>query len=131
MRKGVREVAKLAQVSIGTVSNVLNRPELVSKDTVERVEQAMLEIGYVPSERKKGRQLLAFGQSAQGRALIDRVSEAGLEVSELDLADESERERFIRFLINNKSAAAAILVVTQAGKAASELSEFISRGGMV
>ena len=131
MRKGVREVAKLAQVSIGTVSNVLNRPEVVSKDTVERVEQAMLEIGYVPSERKKGRQLLAFGQSAQGRALIDRVSEAGLEVSELDLADESERERFIRFLINNKSAAAAILVVTQAGKAASELSEFISRGGMV
>ncbi|MFM7860483.1 MAG: LacI family DNA-binding transcriptional regulator, partial [Candidatus Nanopelagicaceae bacterium] len=38
-RKGVREVAKLAQVSIGTVSNVINRPELVSPETVQRVEE--------------------------------------------------------------------------------------------
>lgn len=130
-RKGVREVAKLAQVSIGTVSNVINRPELVSPETVQRVEEAMHEIGYIPGERKKGRQLLAFGQSAQGRALIDQVSKAGLEVAEIDLSDDTQRERFIRFLSNNKSAAAAFLVVTQAGKAVNGLSEFISRGGMV
>ena len=131
MRKGVREVARLAQVSIGTVSNVINRPEMVLPETVQRVQQAMLEIGYVPGERKKGRQVLAFGQSAQGRALIDRVSEAGLEVAELDLSDDTQRERFIRFITNNKSAAAAFLVVTQAGKAANDFSEFIARGGMV
>ena len=114
-RSGVRDIAKLAGVSIGTVSNVINRPEVVSPDTVQRVESAMSELGYIPGERKKGRQVIAFGQSAQGKALIDQVSKAGLEVSEVDLTDESQRERFIQFIMNNKSAAAAFLVVTQAG----------------
>ena len=130
-RSGVRDIAKLAGVSIGTVSNVINRPEVVSPETVQRVESAMSELGYIPGERKKGRQVIAFGQSAQGKALIDQVSKAGLEVSEVDLTDESQRERFIQFIMNNKSAAAAFLVVTQAGKAANGVSEFISRGGMV
>ena len=126
MKKGVRDVAKLANVSIGTVSNVMNRPELVSFDTVQRVEAAMLELGYEPGQRKKGRQILAFGQSSQGKALIQQVAATGLEVTELDLSDPSKRERFIQFLLNNKSAAAALLVVTQAGALANELGNILS-----
>ena len=37
----VKDVAALARVSLGTVSNVLNRPERVSAGTRQRVEQAM------------------------------------------------------------------------------------------
>ncbi|HEY7124141.1 MAG TPA: LacI family DNA-binding transcriptional regulator [Ktedonobacterales bacterium] len=43
----IRRVAELASVSLGTVSNVLNRPHLVSEQTRRRVEQAIAETGFV------------------------------------------------------------------------------------
>jgi len=46
---GVRHVAEMAGVSIGTVSNVLNQPERVGAATRERVESAMASLGFVPS----------------------------------------------------------------------------------
>lgn len=46
---GVRDVAAEAGVSLGTVSNVLNRPERVGKKTRDRVERAMRDLGFVPS----------------------------------------------------------------------------------
>ena len=125
MKRGVRDVARLANVSIGTVSNVMNRPELVSIDTVQRVEEAMAQLGYEPGQRKKGRQVLAFGQSAQGKAIINQVASTGLEVTELDLSDPTKRERFIHYLLNNKSAVAALLIVTQAGALAQDLSSLL------
>jgi LacI family transcriptional regulator len=57
---GVKDVAARAGVSVGTVSNVLNRPELVSEATRQRVLQAIAELGFVRNE--PGRQLRA-GQS--------------------------------------------------------------------
>ena len=131
MKSGVREIAKLANVSIGTVSNVLNRPEVVSPETIDRVQSAMTELGYQPGNRKKGRRILAFGQTVQGKALIEKVAQSGLEVAEIDLSDESKRERLLSYLLNNKSAAAALLVVTQAGHIASELAEIVNKGGNI
>lgn len=46
----VKDVAALAQVSVGTVSNVLNRPEIVSAETIERVTLAMEKLSYVRNE---------------------------------------------------------------------------------
>lgn len=46
----IKEVAQLARVSVGTVSNVLNRPEIVSPATRERVFQAIRELGFVRNE---------------------------------------------------------------------------------
>ncbi|SFK04147.1 transcriptional regulator, LacI family [Streptosporangium canum] len=43
----IKEVARLARVSPGTVSNVLNRPERVAPTTRERVRQAIRELGFV------------------------------------------------------------------------------------
>ncbi|GAA2948937.1 LacI family DNA-binding transcriptional regulator [Kitasatospora cinereorecta] len=43
----LREVAELAKVSTGTVSNVLNRPEAVAEKTRTRVEKAIAEVGFV------------------------------------------------------------------------------------
>ena len=56
----VKDVAAAAGVSLGTVSNVLNRPERVSAATRERVEQAMAELGFVRNE--SARQLRAGHQ---------------------------------------------------------------------
>jgi len=43
----IKDVARLAGVSVGTVSNVLNRPEMVAGDTRRRVEAAVAQLGYV------------------------------------------------------------------------------------
>ncbi|MFD2350948.1 LacI family DNA-binding transcriptional regulator [Nonomuraea ferruginea] len=43
----IKDVAALAGVSPGTVSNVLNRPEKVAGATRDRVESAIRELGFV------------------------------------------------------------------------------------
>jgi LacI family transcriptional regulator len=46
----MKDVAAMAGVSVGTVSNVLNRPHLVSEDTRRRVQAAIAELGFVRNE---------------------------------------------------------------------------------
>lgn len=46
----IREVARRAGVSVGTVSNVLNRPDLVAEATRDRVRAAIRELGFVRNE---------------------------------------------------------------------------------
>jgi LacI family transcriptional regulator len=46
---GVRDVAARANVSLGTVSNVMNNPDRVGPAIRARVETAMTELGFVPS----------------------------------------------------------------------------------
>ncbi|WP_327232933.1 LacI family transcriptional regulator [Streptomyces sp. NBC_01317] len=47
---GIKDVARRAGVSVGTVSNVLNRPEKVSEPTRVRVRAVIDELGFVRSE---------------------------------------------------------------------------------
>ena len=60
MAVSVRDVAAAASVSVGTVSNVLNRPAKVAPATVERVMQAIDELGFVRNDA--ARQLRAGPQ---------------------------------------------------------------------
>src|ERR1043166_9013245 len=62
MTASIKEVARQARVSIGTVSNVLNRPDLVASDTRQRVLDAISALGYVRND--PARQLRA-GRSRQ------------------------------------------------------------------
>lgn len=63
------DVARVARVSVGTVSNVLNRPELVNPDTRERVEQAIEELSFVRNGR--ARQLRQGSSTTVGAVLLD------------------------------------------------------------
>jgi len=54
---GIKDVASRAGVSIGTVSNVVNRPHVVSPATRARVQAVIQELGYVRDE--SARQLRA------------------------------------------------------------------------
>ncbi len=65
----VRDVAALAGVSVGTVSNVLNSPALVSDRTREKVQQAILKLGWVRNE--SARQLGAGQSRAIGLIVMD------------------------------------------------------------
>jgi LacI family transcriptional regulator len=66
---GVVDVAARAGVSLGTVSNVLNRPERVSPTTRARVMRAIEELGFVRNEA--ARQLRAGRSRTVGLVVLD------------------------------------------------------------
>ncbi|UNK70358.1 LacI family DNA-binding transcriptional regulator [Microbacterium sp. H1-D42] len=102
MAVGVKDVAAAAGVSVGTVSNVLNRPDLVSAGTVERVQDAIQALGFVRNDA--ARQLRAGRSRSIGlvvpdignpffadvvRGAEDRAADAGMTVL-LGNSDESD-----------------------------------------
>ena len=65
----LRDVALRAGVSVGTVSNALNKPEVVSEETAAKVMEAVRELGFV---RNDAARQLRLGQSrAIGMVLMD------------------------------------------------------------
>jgi LacI family transcriptional regulator len=68
----ITDVAAAAGVSVGTVSNVLNRPHLVSAETLERVTTVIAELGFVRNE--SARQLRAGFSRAIGLVVIDAAN---------------------------------------------------------
>ena len=125
MKNGVREIAKLAHVSIGTVSNVLNRPEVVSPETVERVNAAIKELGYQVGARKQGRRRIVLCDTPESEALIDKAIAEGLAIEKICICEEGKREKALRYLLENKAAAGAILLVGQASALAGELGNIL------
>jgi LacI family transcriptional regulator len=69
MTVSVREVAVAASVSVGTVSNVLNRPDKVAPATVARVLAAIEELGFVRNDA--ARQLRAGRSRSIGLVVLD------------------------------------------------------------
>lgn len=68
-RPSVRDVARQAGVSVGTVSHVLNHPDRVAPATRERVERVIAELGFVRSTA--ARQLRDGASSTVGLVLHD------------------------------------------------------------
>ncbi|MFZ3554604.1 LacI family DNA-binding transcriptional regulator [Streptomyces sp. BH055] len=66
---GIKDVAREAGVSVGTVSNVINRPEAVADATRARVQAAIERLGYVRSE--SARQLRAGRSRIMGLLVLD------------------------------------------------------------
>lgn len=66
---GIKDVARQAGVSVGTVSNVINRPEAVLPETRARVLAAIEELGYVRSE--SARQLRAGRSRIMALLVLD------------------------------------------------------------
>jgi LacI family transcriptional regulator len=70
-RARIRDVAERAGVSVGTVSNVLNRPDLVAVGTRQRVEEAVESLRYVRNEPAR---LLRSGQSRTVGLIVPDVA---------------------------------------------------------
>ena len=68
-RPSIQDVARLAGVSLGTVSNVLNNPERVKPDTVAKVTKAINQLGFVRNE--SARQLKAGKSRTIGLIVLD------------------------------------------------------------
>ncbi|MEU4407934.1 LacI family DNA-binding transcriptional regulator [Streptosporangium sp. NPDC023963] len=71
-RRGMRSVAEEAGVSLATVSNVLNSPDVVAKETQQRVQAAMDRLGYVPNNA--ARRLRGLPSSLVGAVTLDMTN---------------------------------------------------------
>lgn len=103
---GIKHVAERAGVSIGTVSNVLNRPAMVAPVTRQRVLEAITELGYVRNEQ--ARALRAGRSRTVGLVVLDVANpfftdvaagveqvadEHGIVITLCNSSDQRERER--------------------------------------
>jgi LacI family transcriptional regulator len=101
----MKDVAALAGVSLGTVSNVLNSPNLVAEPTRRKVELAIAKLGWIPNE--PARQLRAGRSRSIGVIVLDianpffidlvigaenYVQERGYSVQVGNSAQEADRE---------------------------------------
>jgi LacI family transcriptional regulator len=66
---GIKDVARQAGVSVGTVSNVINRPDVVAEETRTRVQSVIARLGYVRSE--SARQLRAGASRIMALLVLD------------------------------------------------------------
>jgi LacI family transcriptional regulator len=102
----IRDVARLADVSIGTASKALNAGGRMSLETREKVMRVAREIGYRPNDlaqslhRAKSRTIGIISNDSFGRfsfpiveALEERLAEAGIAVFMCNATDDPERER--------------------------------------
>jgi LacI family transcriptional regulator len=101
----IRDVAAHAGVSVGTVSNVMNRPDIVAASTRDRVNASIKALGFVRNE--SARQLRAGRSRMIGlivldvanpfftdvaRGVEDEVSKSGLAVILCNSDDQLSRE---------------------------------------
>jgi LacI family transcriptional regulator len=77
-RVTIREVADQASVSLGTVSNVLNRPDRVAPDTLARVREVIDRLGFVRSSA--AHQMGGGNSRSFGAVLLDASSPSWTEM---------------------------------------------------
>jgi LacI family transcriptional regulator len=99
---GVKDVAAAAGVSLGTVSNVLNRPDRVSAGTRTRVERAMAELGFVRNE--SARQLRAGRSRTLAYVLLDATNPFFTDVAQ-GVEDAAEGADLSVFTCNSNNSA--------------------------
>jgi LacI family transcriptional regulator len=121
----IREVAERAGVSLGTVSNVLNRPEMVAEATRQRVQEVIKELGFV---RNASAHYLRAGRSRYlglvvldvtnpfftevARGVEDAANEAGYVVILCNSDSSPEKEgRYLRVLAEQRPAGVIITPV--------------------
>ena len=74
-RATISDVSRLAQVSTATVSRVLNRPDVVSKETISRVQAAIKEVDYIPNPSAR---VLAGGKTSTIGLIVPEIGDRTL-----------------------------------------------------
>ena len=122
-RATIKDVAKKAGVTIGTVSHVLNGTASISRETTERVRQVVHELGYVPNAsarnmRKKHNRMIGllvpkisnYYYSQLSSVFMNEAAKDGYTVMLLSYEYSLDREKEeIRNLIENNVEAIVIV----------------------
>ena len=135
----VVDVAARAGVSLGTVSNVLNRPDRVAPATRDKVMQAIQDLGFVRNEA--ARQLRAGRSRTIGLVVLDvgnpfftdlargveaTAGRAGLSVLLCNSNDDADRERHYLSVLQEQRAYGVL--ITPVGKNVAAM-EAVRRAG--
>lgn len=121
-RGGMREVARVAGVSISTVANVLSRPAIVAPATRHRVEQAIRQVGYVrngPARQLRGLPSLLVGSvitdlanpffAELNRGIEDRLAEIGCLVLACSTDLQASKEKQLLDLLREQAVRGIII----------------------
>ena len=100
---GIKDVARAAGVSVGTVSNVINRPDTVATETRARVLSAIDRLGYVRSE--SARQLRAGRSRIMGLLVLDMGNPFFVDVARG--AERAAREAGLGVMVCNSAQSAS------------------------
>ncbi|GHK05307.1 LacI family DNA-binding transcriptional regulator [Streptomyces sp. NPDC003753] len=100
---GIKDVARAAGVSVGTVSNVINRPESVASETRARVLSVIDRLGYVRSE--SARQLRAGRSRIMGLLVLDMGNPFFVDVARG--AERAARDAGLGVMVCNSAQSAA------------------------
>lgn len=125
-RVGLAAIAREAGVSVGTVSNVLNRPDRVAEATRSRVEEAIRALDFVPNGaaaamRRGSNRLIGLivpditnpFYSAIARGVSEAADDAGHAVVLCDSHDDPARElQHMERLAEHRAAAALVAPLT-------------------
>ena len=103
MSVSLRDVAKSAKVSVGTVSNVLNRPEVVAADTLARVQATIKDLGFVPNGFARH---LRSGNSRTLGLIVPDVSNPFFTEVARGVEDAASKRDYAVFLCNSDESAA-------------------------
>ncbi len=99
---GIKDVAAEAGVSLGTVSNVLNRPHVVSNATRARVEQAMASLRFVRND--SARQLRAGSSRILAYVMLDAGNPFFTDVAQ-GIEEAAQEAELSLFLCNSNESA--------------------------
>lgn len=135
MRVSMKDVAHVAGVSLGTVSNVLNRPEIVAEATRARVQKVIHELGFVVNASaqtlRAGRTKLlgllvpdigASFSAATARGVDDAAFAAGYAVILCNTDGDAAKEmRYLDLLVSQHVAGILIATSGEWNAAASRL----------
>jgi LacI family transcriptional regulator, galactose operon repressor len=138
-QSSMADVAVLAGVSLGTVSNYFNRPEKVSAERRRRVEAAVDELGFVPNGLARAlarghQQIVALVVldlnnpyfSVAARGMEDRLTPEGIMLTVASSDEDPDRERACLRLLEEHTVAG--VVITPAGPSLRSLERLRSRG---
>ena len=124
----MQDVADRAGVSLGTVSNVLNRPDIVSPKTRQRVQDAIDALGFV--RNASARALAAGSSSTVGFVLTDlsnsffldmtrgaeeRAQASGLSLLLANSDLQADKQRFYLNLFDEERVSGILLAPVRAG----------------
>jgi LacI family transcriptional regulator len=135
----IEDVAARAGVSVGTVSNVLNRPQAVAPKTRARVETAIAELGYLPNESARA---LVSGRTRTVGLVVPDVTNpffADLARGAEEVADKHDvvvmlynsaesAERELRYLGRLETQRVMGILVTPVNRGGRAIGELIDRG---
>ena len=96
-RPSIQDVARLAGVSLGTVSNVLNNPAMVRPQTAEKVQRAIEQLGFVRNDA--ARQLKAGKSQTLGMVVYDTGNPFFAEITRA--AENAAADRSYNVLLGN------------------------------